>query len=91
MCGRAKDAELYPKKLLLEILRGMRDQADEDVLREEEEAEFQKVASMHSGFGNPDTVPYAPSISYSFARQDAAAAVLDAQLDLSYLNGNNKA
>ena len=37
MGGRAKDAELYPKKLIWEIVRGMRDQLDEDLLKEEEE------------------------------------------------------
>ena len=91
MNGRAKYAELYPKKLMLEIPRSMRDQQDGELLAKEEEEDeeeaFQRVALVHSGFGYPVDMPYAPSMMYTFARHDAAAAVVEAQLDLSYPNG----
>ena len=82
--GRANDAELYPKQLLLEILRGMRDQADEEFLRAEEDAELQRVSLLRSGFPVSEN---APSIAYSFARSDAIAALTDMHLDISYLDG----
>ena len=46
--GRAKAAQIYPDKLLLEILRGMVDQADASMLKKEEEEEETKHAAIAS-------------------------------------------
>ena len=87
MPGRAKDAELQPKQLMLEILRDMRDQADEDLLREEEEAEIQRVATLNSGFNSEDAYPYRPSMQYQFMRRDVVNAVVGSKLNISHVVG----
>ena len=43
MSGRGKAAELYPQELIPEILKGMQDQSDADMLHEEEEHMFSRV------------------------------------------------
>ena len=74
MGGRGKAAELYPKELILEILRGMQDHEDDQMLAEEEENIFQRVASINSGFADENSHIYRPSMTYEFARRDALCA-----------------
>ena len=70
MSGRGHAAELYPRKLVLEILRGMQDAEDAVVLEEEEDNLFKKVAASHSGFQDENSKLYKPSMEYNFARHD---------------------
>ena len=58
--GRARNAQLYPAELILEILRGMRDQADDDMLPAEEEADMHRVSLLHAGFTDEQACTYSP-------------------------------
>ena len=87
LSGRAHAAERYPDELLLEILRGMRDEEDQAMLREEEEEQdYHRIAAINSTFDDPNL--YSPSMSYQFARQTALCAMQSTKTNLTYTDGS---
>ena len=67
----------------------MKDEADQALLKEEEETEHQKMACVHSNFNNPDDFTYAPSISYSISRTPPTCSIQPSKIDVTFANGSS--
>ena len=79
LSGRAHAAELYPDQLILELLRGMRDDADKAMIAEEEETQHLQAAYANSTFDNDHTLPHATS--------KPICAIQPKKIDLTYTDG----
>ena len=88
--GRARAAEVYPRKLILEILRGIADTADANCLKDRDENTFQTVSAFYSGFNDVDSKHYKPTIDYNFAERDAIFAVQQATCSTKYTTRENR-
>ena len=66
MSGRTRRAAFYPRQLVLELLRGMADEADAERLREEEQIDMQKIAASCTTFTDENSMHYRPSMQYQF-------------------------
>ena len=87
--GRAQRAELYPDELTVEILKGMRDHANQDLLRLDEENSIMQVAMLNSGFSNTNSTAdlYKPSIDLDIQRLGIVNANSNNSLQLTFTDG----
>ena len=90
--GRAQRAELYPDELIVEILKGMRDHADQDLLRLDEENSIMQATMLNSGFSNTNSTAdlYKPSIDLDIQRLGIVNAISNNSLQLTFTDGTTK-
>ena len=80
---------MYPKQLLLEILRGLQDQHDHDSLKQDDDYKNMTASLLHAGFNETDCPLYSPSVEYGFACKDDMAAVNDSRCHIYFTDGRS--
>ena len=84
--GRAKDAALYPLPLIVEILRGMRDEADHKFhVYDSDDATMNMVSAIHATFPPP-----LPTHTAQYDAERRAEQDKDRRCEVQYLGGSKR-
>lgn len=85
--GRAAAAAFYPKTLIKEILRGMRDTADQEEAEDKPEEQHQQVMNAMLASHCTDPVPAHKEVSTKIRAQDIENKLSKAKIMFRYADG----
>lgn len=93
LANRAKDAAFYSLELITEILRGIRDHADQHINRDDPEATLvNTIAMLHNKLDADEKRKQliSPNIKTQFQQRDLVHAMQDAQCDVKWVDGEKQ-